>query len=44
MEILLILLALFIGLDIAALRYGFNSKDGIDSSEWERLHQWNGFH
>jgi len=44
MEILLILLALFIGLDIAALRYGFNSKDSFYSPEWERLHEWNGFH
>jgi hypothetical protein len=44
MEIFLILLILFIVLDIAALRYGFNSRDDIDSPEWERLHQWKGFH
>ena len=32
----LILLALFIVLDLAALRWGVDSTDTLDSCEWER--------
>jgi hypothetical protein len=39
--ILLIALAVF---DIAALLWGFNSTDGIESSEWERRGYWSAFH
>ena len=40
----LILIAVLIALDIAALRWGFKSNDGTDSLEWERRHRWGGFH
>jgi hypothetical protein len=33
---IIILLALFIVFDIAALRWGVDSTDGIASCEWER--------
>src|SRR5438128_540043 len=34
METLLIMITLFIILDIASLRWGFDSTDGTDSPEW----------
>ena len=40
----LILFAALIALDIAALRWGSESNDGIDSPEWERRQRWYGFH
>ena len=40
MEILLVLLLLVIALDIASLRWGFDSTEKIDSPEWERLSNW----
>jgi hypothetical protein len=36
MELLIISLIMLIALDLAALRWGFDSRDGIDSREWER--------
>lgn len=33
---LFIILILLVALDLAALRCGFDSRDGIDSNEWER--------
>jgi hypothetical protein len=33
-------LSLFIVLDIAALRWGFDSTDKAASSEWERRWHW----
>jgi hypothetical protein len=41
---LLFLFVLLVVLDIAALRSGFNSSDGINSPEWERRQRWFGFH
>jgi hypothetical protein len=40
METLLILMMLVIALDIASLRWGFDSTEKIDSPEWERLVAW----
>ncbi len=40
MEIILILLAVLIVLDLASLRWGFNSTDDPDSCEWERRRHW----
>ena len=37
---IIILIILFIVLDIAALRWGVNSTDDIDSPEWERRRNW----
>jgi hypothetical protein len=38
------LLILLVLLDIAAVRYGFNSSDSLNSPEWERRQLWEGFH
>ncbi len=43
MELLIILL-LFVGFVLAALRWGTDSRDGPDSPEWERRQRWYGFH
>lgn len=37
---IIILFALIIVFDIAALRWGLNSTEGISSGEWERRWQW----
>jgi hypothetical protein len=37
---IIILLSLFIVLDIAALRLGFDSTDKAASCEWERRWRW----
>ena len=36
MIIIIALLLLLIILDILAVRWGFNSSDGLESKEWER--------
>ena len=36
MFIIIALLFLLIALDITAMRWGFNSSDGLESKEWER--------
>ncbi|HYT33797.1 MAG TPA: hypothetical protein VEL69_02070 [Ktedonobacteraceae bacterium] len=41
---LLIILLMIIALDMSALRWGFDSLDGINSLEWLRRQQWYGFH
>jgi hypothetical protein len=43
MDIIIILIAQ-IALALAALRWGINSTDGINSSEWEHRQRWYGFH
>jgi hypothetical protein len=43
MEFIAILLLALIVLDIAALRWGKDSTDGIDSPEWERRKHRLGF-
>ncbi len=37
---IIIIVALFIVLDIAALRWGFDSSEYMNSCEWERRAQW----
>jgi hypothetical protein len=44
METMIILLTLIIAFDILALRRGCDSRDRIDSPEWEHLHEWRAFH
>jgi hypothetical protein len=39
MDVMIILIAQ-IALALAALRWGFNSTDGINSTEWERKQRW----
>ena len=41
--LLLLLLVVLLALDLAALRWGIDSTDGIDSPEWERRRNWRGF-
>jgi hypothetical protein len=41
---LYILFFLLVVLDIAALHWGANSADGIESLEWEQRQDWPGFH
>jgi len=41
MVTLLVLTMLVIVLDSAALRWGFDSTEKIDSPEWERRATWN---
>ncbi len=43
-EIVILLLMLAVLLDIAALKWGVNSVDDIDSPEWERRQRWYGSH
>jgi hypothetical protein len=40
MEILLILILLVIVLDIACLRWGYDSTEQLNSPEWERRATW----
>ena len=40
METLLILILLLIVLDIASYRWGFDSREKLDSPEWERRADW----
>ncbi|HJT55021.1 MAG TPA: hypothetical protein VJ761_00895 [Ktedonobacteraceae bacterium] len=42
MDIIIIMLAQ-IALALAALRWGVNSSDDINSPEWERRQRWYGF-
>ncbi len=42
--LLIVPLVTLIALDLAALRWGFDSSDGVNSPEWERRQQWYGFH
>ena len=44
MEIIFMLLVMLLALDRAVLKRGFDSRDGFGSPEWERLHDWQGFH
>ena len=42
--LLIVPLVSLIALDLTALRWGFDSSDGVNSPEWERRQQWYGFH
>lgn len=44
METIIISLILLIALNLAAWRWGFDSRDGIDNPEWERRRSWSAFH
>ena len=39
-----LLFVLLVAFDLAALRWGFDSTDGVDSPEWEQRQRWHGFH
>ncbi len=40
MEIAIVLLTGILLLDVLALRWGFDSRDKLDSPEWERRRWW----
>jgi len=44
MVTLFFLLMALIVLALAAIRWGANSSDGVNSPEWERRQRWFGFH
>ncbi len=44
MTTFIIFLAVLIVLDLLALRWGFDSRDGVESVEWGRLRAWKAFH
>ena len=44
MEFMIIVLLMLVAIDIAALRWGFDSRDGIDGQEWVRRRAWMAFH
>jgi len=44
MEFVIGLLIGLVVFDLVALRWGLDSKDSVDSPEWERRQRWFGFH
>lgn len=40
MLVLIVAFVLFVLLDIAAMLWGYDSRDGIDSAEWARRQEW----
>jgi hypothetical protein len=40
MTFFIIVIALFLLLDVAALYWGIDSRDDIDGAEWERRRAW----
>ena len=44
MEFIIGLLIGLIVFDLVALRRGVDSRDNVDSPEWERRQRWYGFH
>ena len=40
MIMLAIVFILIIVLDVVALRWGYDSRDGIDCAEWKRRREW----
>ena len=43
MDVIIIMIGL-VALALAAMRWGVNSTDGINSPEWECRQRWYGFH
>jgi hypothetical protein len=44
MATIIIFLVVLILLDLLALRWGFDSRDDMNSIEWERRRAWLAFH
>jgi hypothetical protein len=40
MEIIVILLILLVAFNVIAFLWGFDSRDGVESTEWERRQRW----
>ena len=32
-----------VGLDLASMRWGVSSIEGVNNPEWDRRHRWRGF-
>ncbi len=41
--VLLVILGVFVVFDLAAWLWGADSRDSINSAEWERRQHWKGF-
>ena len=41
--LLIILLVVLLALDLAAMRWGVDSTDDINSPEWDRRRAWRGY-
>jgi hypothetical protein len=44
MLLIIIGLLLLVVLDIATMRWGYDSRDPLESQEWKRRNQWSKFH
>jgi hypothetical protein len=44
MGIMILALLMLVAIDIAAAKWGFDSRDGVDSREWVRRRAWTAFH
>ncbi len=44
MEIIVILLVALLLFDVAAFLWGCDSRESVDSPEWERRRSWPAFH
>ena len=44
MATIIVLLIALVVLDLVALRWGFDSRDDVESPEWERRRDWKAFH
>jgi len=44
MVIVIVMLMALLVLDIAALRWGFDTTERVESPEWERRRQWEALH
>jgi hypothetical protein len=42
MEVLVVIAGIIL-LDVAAVHWGNDSRDGVDSAEWDRRHTWRAF-
>ena len=40
MIMLILVIVVFILLDVAAMRWGYDSRDTINSTEWARREEW----
>ncbi len=43
MVALIVMAVALIALDVAALFWGVDSREGVDDPEWERRRHWRGF-
>jgi hypothetical protein len=44
MEMILILIVALVVFDLVTFVWGFDSRESVDSPEWERRRNWEAFH